>query len=79
MTVLILILPYLFLHNVYVAVTTMMVLSVVIIFGYNFYITTAKGLRFWHRFSEMAAISIGVAIISFLIGMVVRTFFGVEI
>jgi VIT1/CCC1 family predicted Fe2+/Mn2+ transporter len=78
-TVLILILPYLLLRNVYVAVVIMMGMSVLIIFGYNFYITTAKGLRFWRRFSEMAAISVGVACISFLIGVVIRTFFGVEI
>jgi VIT1/CCC1 family predicted Fe2+/Mn2+ transporter len=79
LTVLILILPYLLLHNVYVAVVIMMGVSVLIIFGYNFYITTAKGLRFWRRFSEMAAISVGVACISILIGVGVRTFFEIEI
>lgn len=78
-TVLILILPYLLLHNVYVAVVIMMRMSILIIFGYNFYITTAKGLRLWRRFNEMATISVGVACISFLIGMGVRTFFGIEI
>jgi VIT1/CCC1 family predicted Fe2+/Mn2+ transporter len=78
-TVLVLILPYLLLHNVYIAAATMMGLSILIIFGYNFYITTAKGLRFWRRFSEMAAISVVVACISFLIGVAVRTFFGIEI
>ena len=78
-TVLILILPYLLLHNVYVAVVIMMGMSILIIFGYNFYITTAKGLRLWRRFNEMATISVGVACISFLIGMGVRTFFGIEI
>jgi VIT1/CCC1 family predicted Fe2+/Mn2+ transporter len=45
-TVLILILPYLLLHNVYIAAMIMKGLSVLIIFGYNFYITTAKELRF---------------------------------
>ena len=78
-TVLILILPYLLLKNVYAAAATMMGLSVLIIFGYNFYIATAKKLQFWRRFSEMAAISIGVAVISFLIGIAVRTFFDIEI
>ena len=78
-TVLVLILPYLLLHNVFVAAVMMMGLSVLIIFGYNFYITTAKGLRFWRHFNEMAAISVGVACISLLIGVVVRTFFGIEI
>lgn len=78
-TVLILILPYLLLGNIYAAAATMMGLSVLIIFGYNFYIATAKKLQFWRRFSEMAVISIGVAVISFLIGIAVRTFFDIEI
>lgn len=77
-TVLILILPYLLLSNVYASGVVMMTLSVLIILSYNFYITTAKGLRLWRRFSEMAAISLGVACISFLVGMIARTLFGVE-
>jgi len=78
-TVLILISPYLFLNNVYVSMVSMMGLSIGIILAYNFYITTAKGLRLWRRFREMAAISLGVALISFGVGVAVRTFFGVEI
>ena len=77
-TVLILIMPYLFLSNFYVSTGLMMGLSVLIIFGYNFYITTAKGFRLWRRFGEMATISVGVALISFLIGLFIRTFFGIE-
>lgn len=79
MTVLILILPYLLFSNVYVSAVIMMTLSILIILGYNFYITTAKGLRLWRRFGEMAIISIGVACVSFLIGVAVRMFFGIEI
>ncbi len=78
-TVLILILPYLFLGNVYISAAIMMGLSILVIFGYNFYISTAKGLNLWRRFGEMALISISVALISFLIGLAVRKFFGVEI
>jgi VIT1/CCC1 family predicted Fe2+/Mn2+ transporter len=78
-TVLILILPYLLLNNVYASAGTMMALSVLIILSYNFYITTAKGLRLWRRFGEMAAISLGVAGISFLVGMTARTLFGVDL
>jgi VIT1/CCC1 family predicted Fe2+/Mn2+ transporter len=78
-TVLILITPYLVLSNVYASAAVMMTLSVLIILSYNFYITTAKGLRLWRRFSQMAAISLGVACISFLVGMIARMLFGVDV
>jgi VIT1/CCC1 family predicted Fe2+/Mn2+ transporter len=78
-TVLILISPYLLLNNVYTSMVMMMSLSILIILSYNFYITTAKGLRLWRRFGEMASISLGVAGISFLVGIAARTLFGVDI
>jgi VIT1/CCC1 family predicted Fe2+/Mn2+ transporter len=78
-TVLILITPYLVLSNVYASAAVMMTLSILIILSYNFYITTAKGLRLWRRFGQMAAISLGVAGISFLVGMIARMLFGVEV
>jgi len=79
LTVLILIAPYLLTSNVYAAVAAMMTLSLLIILGYNFYITTAKGLGLWRHFGEMAAISVGVAGISFLVGIVARALFGIEV
>jgi VIT1/CCC1 family predicted Fe2+/Mn2+ transporter len=78
-TVLVLILPYLLLGNVYAAAATMMACSVLIVLAYNFYITTAKNLPLWCRFRDMAAISLGVACISFLVGLLVRTLFAVEV
>jgi VIT1/CCC1 family predicted Fe2+/Mn2+ transporter len=78
-TVLILISPYLLLKNVYMSLGFMMGLSVLIILSYNFYIATAKGLQLWRRFGEMAIISLCVAGISFLVGMVVRTVFDIEV
>jgi len=78
-TVLFLVAPYLFLDNVYAALAVMLTLSLLIIFSYNFYISTAKGIGFWHRFATMAAISLGVAFISFLVGIVVRITIGVDI
>jgi VIT1/CCC1 family predicted Fe2+/Mn2+ transporter len=77
-TLMVLISPYLLLNNVYGSAVVMMTLSILIILSYNFYITTAKGLRLWRRFGEMAAISLGVACISFLIGMIARMLFGVK-
>ena len=78
-TVFILIAPYLLMSNVYSAAAVMLLLSVLIILSYNFYITTAKGLPLWRRFIEMAAISMGVACISFVVGVVARPLFGVEL
>ncbi len=79
LTVLVLIAPYLLIENVFVAAAVMMSLNFLIILSYNFYITTAKGLSLWRRFGQMAIISLGVAGISFLLGMFARVLFGVEI
>jgi hypothetical protein len=57
----------------------MLTLSILIILSYNFYITTAKGLTLWRRFGEMAIISLSVAGISFLVGVIIRTVFNVEV
>ena len=79
LTVLVLIAPYLLLESVYRAAAVMMGLNLLIILGYNFYITTAKGLPLWRRFGQMALISLGVAGISFLLGTVARQLFGVDL
>ena len=78
-TVLLLILPYLLLDNIYLSLGIMLSVAILIIAGYTFYISTAKELKFGRRFLEMAIISITVAIISFLIGLIIRNVFMVEI
>ncbi|USN45708.1 MAG: VIT1/CCC1 transporter family protein [Candidatus Woesearchaeota archaeon] len=75
-TVVLLILPYV-LFDVFVAIGVMIGVVLLIISLYTFYITTAKGLSFWRRFVEMAVISLGVACISFLFGLLLRKFVGV--
>lgn len=75
-TVLILITPYLLLDNVYICLGLMLASSILIILAYNFYITTAKSLPLWRRFGEMAGLSLGVAVISFFVGMAARVLFG---
>ncbi len=77
-TVLLLVAPYLLLANIYAALAVTLSLAVLIIAGYTFYITTAKRLGFWPRFLEMAAISLGVAVISFGVGWLLRGLFGIE-
>lgn len=79
LTVLILVAPYFLLSNVFHALGVMLALTVTIIAGYTYYISIAKELSFWKRFSEMALISLSVAVISFFIGYALKLFFGVDV
>ncbi len=78
-TVIILILPYLFLENYFVCLALTLAAAMIIIAGFNYYISVAKDEPFRSRFLEMAGLSFGVAILSFLFGYLVRTLLGVEI
>ncbi|MDZ7796145.1 MAG: VIT1/CCC1 transporter family protein [Candidatus Marinimicrobia bacterium] len=78
-TVILLILPFLLLSNKFIALGIVLAVAVLIIFLFNYYIATAKDLNFKKRFLEMAAISLGVAAFSFLVGYVLRTLLGVDI
>lgn len=72
LTVTILILPYLLFNNLLISLGIMLTNAVVIIFTFTFYISVAKDLNFRKRFLEMVSISLGVAVLSFLIGLGVR-------
>jgi VIT1/CCC1 family predicted Fe2+/Mn2+ transporter len=78
LTVTMLILPYLVLSNLPVSLGWMLVNAVLIIFAFTFYISVAKGLDFRKRFLEMVSISLGVAGLSFLIGLGVRVLLHIE-
>jgi VIT1/CCC1 family predicted Fe2+/Mn2+ transporter len=78
-TVLLLILPYLLLSNYYVSLTCTLLTAVLIIASFTFYISVAKDLPFKRRFAEMAGLSLGVASLSFLVGLGLRSFLGVEV
>ncbi|HPE36284.1 MAG TPA: VIT1/CCC1 family protein [Spirochaetales bacterium] len=83
MTVVILVLPYLVLPRdgswIFVSLGITLFSAVLIIAGFNFYLAVAKDLNFKHRFLEMAGISLGVSAFSFLVGLVVRAVFGIDI
>ncbi len=79
LTVLLLILPYLLLQNYYVALAITLAVGIVIIAVFNYYIAVAKDEPFKRRFLEMAGLSLGVAALSFVVGLIVREVFGVEI
>ncbi len=72
LTVTILILPYLLFSNLLISLAIMLTNAIIIIFTFTFYISIAKGLNFRKRFLEMVSISLGVAALSFLIGLGVR-------
>ncbi len=77
-TVLLLVLPYLVLRNVYVSLGMTLLTAVVIILAFNFYVSVAKEVSFAKRFGEMAALSLGIAAISFGIGFLVKQLLGVQ-
>jgi VIT1/CCC1 family predicted Fe2+/Mn2+ transporter len=78
-TVIVLIAPYLILSNYYLCLTFTLIAAVLIIAGFNYYISVAKDEPFRRRFLEMAGVSLGVAGVSFLIGLLMRKFLGVNV
>ena len=80
-TVILLILPYLLLGNAQylIALALMMAIVIAIIAVFTYYISVAKDEAFKPRFLEMALISVGVAILSFVVGVLAKHFLGVEV
>jgi vacuolar iron transporter family protein len=78
-TVLILILPYLLLRNVYLSLGLMLLGAVLIIAAFNYYYAVVKDEKFSRRFTEMISLSMGVALLSFGVGLLLRQFFGIEV
>jgi len=78
-TVAVLILPYLLISNYYASLAVMLVLGVLIIALFNFYSSVVREESFLKNFGRMTAISLGVAALSFGIGFLVRSVFGIEV
>lgn len=80
-TVVLLVLPYLLLGNAQyiLALALMMLIVISIIAVFTYYISVAQGEKFKSRFTEMALISVGVAVLSFVVGILAKRFLGVEI
>jgi VIT1/CCC1 family predicted Fe2+/Mn2+ transporter len=80
-TVVVLVLPYLVLdeHLYLLAFAIMIASCIVVIFAFNFYLSVAQRLPFWSRFGHMAAISLGVAAVSFVIGLAAKALLGVDL
>jgi len=76
-----LVLPYLLypVHQYLAALLTMLLVVVGIIFAFTYYIAVAKDLPFRKRFVEMAAISLSVAVLSFVVGFIVKQLLGIDV
>jgi len=77
LTVILLVMPFLLLPNPFVSLGITAALAVGVIFAFNFYISVAKCLPFRRRFIEMVCISLGVALLNFGIGMLLKKYVGV--
>ncbi len=78
-TVALLVMPYLLIENYILDLAIALVTAVIIIAVFNYYISVAKGESFRARFLEMAGLSLGVALFSFIIGYFIRQWLGIEI
>lgn len=78
-TVTLLILPYLLFENYFFDLAWALTTAVIIIAAFNYYISVAKDESFRARFLEMAGLSLGVALFSFIIGYFIRMWLGIEV
>jgi vacuolar iron transporter family protein len=78
-TVALLIFPFFIIGNYLTALLLTLVSASIIIFAFTFYVSVARDEVFKRRFFEMAAISFGVALLSFGIGYLVRELFGIDV
>ena len=81
LTVIALIAPYLLLPaGMYVpALLCMLGVVIAIIAGFTYYTSVAQDEPFKSRFLEMAVISISVAVVSFIVGILAKKFLGVDL
>lgn len=79
LTVLVLVVPFLLLSNPFIALAGTLLCAILIIICFTYYTSVAEGLPFGTRFLEMASLSLGIAGISFIIGLLIRVVFQVEV
>ena len=79
MTVLFLIFPYVIFTNYYFCLGFALFNAIIVILIFTFYVSVAKGISFWKRFSEMAIISFGIATLTFLMAFFVKMFLKIDL
>ncbi len=79
LTVALLVLPFFLTANFVLALSVTLATVVLIILSFNYYLCTAKDLPFKRHFFGMLAVSMGVTLLSFGVGIAVKRFLGIEI
>ncbi|ACM22350.1 MULTISPECIES: VIT1/CCC1 transporter family protein [Thermotoga] len=78
-TVAILVAPFLILENPFVALVFTLIGATLVVLFFTFFVSVVKEKRFGSYFLEMFLLSFGVAAFSFLVGVIARRIFGIEI
>lgn len=78
-TVALLVLPFFLTANYLLALGVTLSIVILIILAFNYYLCTAKDLPLKKHFLEMLVVSLGVTLISFVAGIAVKKFIGVDI
>lgn len=79
LAVAVLISPFLLLSNPFISLVFSLMGAILLISFFTFYFSVVRELSFWRRFAEMLGISLGVAVLSFLIGLFARKLLGVDV
>jgi VIT1/CCC1 family predicted Fe2+/Mn2+ transporter len=79
LTVAILITPFLLIDNSFVSLVIAGLLALGVVSLFSFYVSLVRDYSFKRRFAEMAVVSLGVAVLSFGVGIVVRVWIGVDV
>lgn len=75
--VVLLVIPYFFIANVFTALTASLVTAVIIIIAFNGYTSVSRQEPFGKKTVQMLVLSLGAATINFGLGFVVKRYFGV--
>jgi len=79
LAVAILIAPFLILSNHFVSLAISLLSAILMIWVFTFYFSVVREVSFRRRFVEMVGICLGVASLSFILGLAVRQFLGITI
>ena len=79
LAVTVLIVPFFALPNHLLSLPVSLLGAVVMIFVFTYYYSVVKGVSFRRRFLEMVTVSLSVAALSFLIGLLARRLIGVDV
>ncbi|WGS65830.1 VIT1/CCC1 transporter family protein [Marinitoga aeolica] len=78
-TVVLLVVPYFIFSNPMISLIFTIINAIIVIIFFSFFVSVVQEKTFKHYFFEMLTISFGVMIISFVIGLIARQFFHIEI